>query len=319
MKIAIFCDTNWSIGQLYRSVAHHIGADLIEWSRSTFPPGIFSQYDRILTLPMDGVRYLTGCGIPRSKILVCLHAEHDLIQVFKEDPQYAAYAGLGAVSDSLVSSALTLGLTRIPTVLRQGIDVHAYTMPMPAQLRVVGYAANMERMNQYGTVEIKRGALARAAAARAGLDFKIALGLERAQMPAFYASVDALVMSSLQEGGAMPPYEAAASGRLVIGTPVGDFPQLCLAGMGILAPLNEERFVPFVANTLLHYCRDVGAFRAKCASIRAAVRATRTWENVIEDWRSFTGSTGTPGTGIIIGRDSLDPRVFSPPALGERP
>ena len=48
----------------------------------------------------------------------------------------------------------------------------------------------------------------------------------------------------------MPPYEAAAAGRLVIGTPVGDFPRLCLEGMGVLGPLNDQAFEDFAVTEL---------------------------------------------------------------------
>ena len=177
-------------------------------------------------------------------------------------------------------------ITRVPVVLKQGIPCAAYDMPLPERLRTVGYAALMERTNEYA-VEIKRGSLARKAATRAGLDFKIATGLTREQMPDFYRSVDALILSSLQEGGAMPPYEAAAAGRLVIGTPVGDFPRLCLEGMGILGPLNDQVFEDFAVATLRRYVADETLFRMKCASIKTAARDNRDWKIVMPEWQKF--------------------------------
>lgn len=57
MKLAIFVDTGWSLGQIYREVAQAVGADLMDW-QTPYPPSSFSQYDRILTLPHAGSTFL---------------------------------------------------------------------------------------------------------------------------------------------------------------------------------------------------------------------------------------------------------------------
>ena len=277
-----------SNGQIYREVAQAVGADLWDW-QTPHPPGFFAQYDRILTLPHAGSTFLvTQHGVPRNKIILVAHAECDIQQLLhrEQGDTWGRYAGYAVVSDTLACSSLSLGITRVPVVLKQGIPCAAYDMPLPERLRTVGYAALMERTNEYA-VEIKRGSLARKAATRAGLDFKIATGLTREQMPDFYRSVDALILSSLQEGGAMPPYEAAAAGRLVIGTPVGDFPRLCLEGMGVLGPLNDQPFEEFAVAELLKYKRDVTSFRLRCQGIKLSVQHNRDWAIVMPEWKKF--------------------------------
>jgi glycosyltransferase involved in cell wall biosynthesis len=294
MKLAIYNDTGWSLGQLYASVAPHVGATCLEWSR-VYPRETFDAYDRVLTLAGDGSRNLVEYyHVPRSKILVVAHAEQDLQRLLRNDgcDRIAEYAGYGVVSDTLACSSLSIGITRVPTVLRQGVDRSFYQSALPRKLRVVGYAALLSRPNEYG-VEIKRGDLVRRAVEEAGLEFRPAVptnrrqdAVPRAEMPAYYRSVDAVVMSSLQEGGAMPPYEAAAAGRLVIGTPVGDFPRLVIEGMGVLAPLNDMQFLEFLAETLGYYKRHADSFRLKCKSISWASRG-RDWSVVVCDWVRF--------------------------------
>ncbi len=288
MKLAIFVDTGWSLGQIYRGVAAAVGAELLDW-QVQYPHGFFDQFDRTLTLPHAGRTFLvTQHGVPRDKIILVAHAECDIQQLLRREQgdTWERYAGYAVVSDTLACSSLSLGITRVPTVLRQGIPCAAYGMPLPERLKTVGYAALMERTNEHG-IEIKRGSLARRAAERAGLDFKVATGLTREQMPDFYHSVDAVILSSLQEGGAMPPYEAAAAGRLVIGTPVGDFPRLCLEGMGVLGPLNDRPFEEFAVAELLKYKRDMTSFRLRCQGIKLSVQHNRDWSIVMPGWQDF--------------------------------
>jgi glycosyltransferase involved in cell wall biosynthesis len=198
------------------------------------------------------------------------------------------YAGFGVVSDTLACVSLSLGLTRVPTVLRQGISCAVYACEPAKRLRVVGYGAVVSRTNAFG-VEIKRGELVRRVVEGLGLKFEPAMArgrLTREQMPGYYQTVDAVVCSSLQEGGAMPPYEAAASGRLVVGTPAGDFPRLALEGMGVMAPLNDGPFAEFLAQTLEYYRSSRRCFQLKCLAIQEASKG-RDWSQVVGDWVRF--------------------------------
>lgn len=292
MKLLIYCDTGWSLGQLYSAVAPHLGADFVSWTK-WYPPEFFQKYDRILTLAGPGGRTLHySCGVPREKMIVVAHADEDLIQMVRHDGDEGVrqYAGFGVVSDTLACVSLSLGLTRVPTVLRQGISCASYTCEPAERLRTVGYAAVMSRSNAFG-VEIKRGELVRKVVEGTGLRFEPAMArgrLTREQMPGYYRSVDAVVCSSLQEGGAMPPYEAAAAGRLVVGTPVGDFPRLALEGMGVMGPLNDEPFAEFLAQTLRYYRSNRRCFQLKCLAIQEASKG-RDWSVVVGDWVKFVG------------------------------
>jgi hypothetical protein len=292
VKTLIYCDTGWSLGQLYSAVAPSLGADFVSWTK-WYPPEFFQKYDRILTLAGPGSNALHDTsGVPREKMIVVAHADEDIVRMVSHDGDEGVrqYAGFGVVSDTLACVSLSLGLTRVPTVLRQGISCASYACDPAERLRTVGYAAVMSRSNAFG-VEIKRGELVRKVVEGMGLRFEPAMArgrLTREQMPGYYRSVDAVVCSSLQEGGAMPPYEAAAAGRLVVGTPVGDFPRLVLEGMGVMGPLNDEPFAEFLEQTLRYYLSNRRNFQLKCRAIQAAAQG-RDWFAVVDDWVKFVG------------------------------
>ena len=102
-------------------------------------------------------------------------------------------------------------------------------------------------------------------------------------MPDFYRTVDAVVTSSISEANALPVMEAAAAGRLVIGTPVGNFPRAAYEGTGIIAPIEADKFKEFTTATLRYYKDNPAEFVRKCQDIqRAAIKLD--WQYVIDDW-----------------------------------
>ncbi|HKF63552.1 MAG TPA: glycosyltransferase [Dongiaceae bacterium] len=154
----------------------------------------------------------------------------------------------------------------------------------------------MTQLTIYG-VEVKRGELAEACAREAGLDFKIAGStgdqISFHDMPAFYRSVDALLMTSITEGDPYPVREAAAAGRLVIGTPVGHFPARANDGAGIIAPIEAEKFKAFTVAALRYYKDNPAAYVEKCREIQAAARKLD-WQYAISDWIELLESAQPP-------------------------
>src|SRR5581483_6277305 len=123
----------------------------------------------------------------------------------------------------------------------------------------------------------------------AGLRFSLAGKVPFEQVPDFYATVDSLLMPSLQEGAGLPPLEAAAAGRLVIGTPVGHFPRLAYEGLGILGPLGGGAFERFATDLLVYYKNNSSAFRDKCRAIQDAAQQ-RDWRHTVADWADLMSS-----------------------------
>ena len=77
--------------------------------------------------------------------------------------------------------------------------------------------------------------------------------------------------------------EAAAAGRLVIGTPVGHFPLRAYQGGGIIAPAAADKFRAFTAATLRYYKDNPTAYVEKCRSIQEAAQQFD-WQYVIGEW-----------------------------------
>jgi len=166
-----------------------------------------------------------------------------------------------------------------------GVNFAEFYSMISERLSTVGYASSMS-VTTYG-IEWKRGELAEAAAREAGLEFRVAgsTGNQASfhDMPEFYRSVDAVLTSSISEAAQLPVMEAAAAGRLVIGTPVGHFPRKAYEGGGILAPIEAGKFKAFTVETLRYYKDNPTAYRDKCHAIQEAARKFD-WKYTIDEW-----------------------------------
>ena len=202
------------------------------------------------------------------------------VEVFDE------FAGYCVVGYQLVDASAIFGITREPMVVQLGVDLAEFHAEIPERLTTVGYASSFSQKTIHG-VEIKRGQLAEAAAREAGLAFKVA-GSTADQtsvhdMPEFYRSVDAVLVSSVTEGAQLPIREAAAAGRLVISTPVGDFPLRAYQGTGIIAPIESEKYRKFATAQLQYYKNNPAAFTDICRKTQKAARQLD-WQYMIDDW-----------------------------------
>jgi glycosyltransferase involved in cell wall biosynthesis len=293
--LLIYTDTAWALGQLHSGLSNALNAlgwhvERQDWSAFAKDA---TRFDRVLTLPGTGAKALLDVGVARERIVLVAHHEEDIASHLKLGELFQGYAAYGVVSDSLANSSMTLGVPRVPSVVRVGVDVASYSAaPQAKSLQTVGYGSIMERKSSLAGVEMKRGQLARQCAEEAGLAFRSAsessaTGQVRfEEMPAFYASVDAVLMPSLMEGAGLPALEAAAAGRLVIGTPVGHFPRLAYEGCGLLAPIDEHKFRRFAVERLSYYRANKTAFMEQCAAGQRAAME-RDWSKVALDWHEL--------------------------------
>jgi Glycosyl transferases group 1 len=300
-SLLIFGYTQWAYGQLHNALAEQLRVrgwkvTIKDW-RASHPnlAAEAAQHDHVMTV-FDGPQALAGYGIPREKTTFVAHAEFDIQGIIATEgiDSFSRYRNYAVVSDSLACSSLALGVPRIPTVVRLGVDTDKYRRPVAERLRTVGYAARWERNTNSG-VEQKRGRLAQSCAEEAGLEFKRTEDTPMDQMPDFYASIDALIMPSLQEGAGLPALEAAAAGRLVIGTPVGHFPRLAYEGLGIMGPLDAKAFQRFAVERLRFFKDNPTAYRHACTAAQDAAnshhpeRPGRDWRHVVDDWIELFG------------------------------
>lgn len=293
-RVLIFGYSRWSHGRVYYDLCRHLHArgyvvDLLDWQgkHNHFLAELASYYD-LFMVALDGVSVLSDIyGVPLERMVAVSHSQFDVRMLVeqKSDQVFERFAGYGAVSDFVYCASLTQGVARPPMVASPGVNYEEFRGDVAEELRQVGYATSLE-VTTFGT-EWKRGRLAAQAAEEAGLPFVVA-GSTAAQisfhdMPDFYRSVDAILMSSLTEASPLPVLEAAAAGRLVIGTPAGNFAQKAYGGGGILAPMESAKFVAFCADTLRRYRQDRVAYREKCQTIQEAARLYD-WRYQIGEW-----------------------------------
>jgi glycosyltransferase involved in cell wall biosynthesis len=302
MRIAFYTSPHWAFGSIHSALCNRLSRFSIEAeildATIGHPIDSFNRtamsFDYVVTDPGASVALADSYGVPRGNIVLISHGEEDLHRLIKRHGTsvYSQFIDFAVVSESLFSSALTLGLRTPGAVLPLGVSTDLYDADVASGLSVVGYAAAMSRENTFG-VEGKRGRLAKEAAEKAGLLFRPAtdlaghrMSLSYQQMPEYYKSVDAVLMSSLQEGAGLPVIEAAAAGRLVIGTPVGHFPRLAYNGGGLLAPLGDQEFVDYSVSALKFYKANPVEYRNKCILIKKAAKRFD-WDCVIEHWATF--------------------------------
>jgi glycosyltransferase involved in cell wall biosynthesis len=293
-KVLIFGYTKWSHGRVYYDLSKQFYrrgyiVDIINWreDQSSCFADLIPLYDLFMTA-LDGVGTLTDIyRVPYEKVIALSHSEMDIRMLIEQKGTevFEKFAGYGVVSECVYCASLMKGVTRIPKVVPLGVDFAEFYSEISERLATVGYAGSMS-LETYG-VELKRGELAEVAAREAGLDFKVA-GSTRNQiwyldMPDFYRSVDAVLNSSISESAGLPVMEAAAAGKLVIGTPVGHFPRKAYEGGGILAPIEAGKFKAFTVDTLRYFKDNPAAYRDKCHAIQEAARKFD-WKYTIDAW-----------------------------------
>jgi Glycosyl transferases group 1 len=294
-RILMFIGTSWAFGSVHHELVKYfhsrgIVADILDWSKAYSQKDfslMSSYYDYFYGVPGETWPLTDIYGISHDRIVAVAHGDYDLVHMIKTRPadEIDRFAGYAVISEFLRDLSVELGVKRVPKVVRYGINFQRFFAAIPSELKVVGYGGSMHRVDHNG-VEWKRGILAQEAAEAAGLSFQPAGNFHFLAMPQYYRQVDAVVVSSLWEGFGLPAMEAAAAGRLVIGTPVGGFPYQCEIGAGIAAPLDAGKFKEFVAERLIYYKQNPGLFSATCKQFREASRLLD-WNCVLDDWISL--------------------------------
>jgi glycosyltransferase involved in cell wall biosynthesis len=294
-KVLIFGYTSWSHGRVYYDLCKRLQkkgyiVDVINWQEkhNDYIAELISFYDFIISA-LDGISILADIyGVPYEQIIAVSHHEMD-IRILSEQKGieiFDRFAGYGVVSYQLFDASAIFGIRRHPLVVQLGVNFDEFCVEIPERLATVGYAGSFSHKTIDG-IEIKRGELAEAAAREAGLAFKVAGStadqISFHDMPEFYKSVDAILITSVSEGAQLPVKEGAAAGRLVISTPVGDFPLRASQGVGIVAPIESHKYKNFVTASLKHFKENPAAFAEICRKTQDAARKLD-WQYVIDDW-----------------------------------
>ena len=289
-KIMFFTENIWAFGSIHNALCkmlyrYGVLAEIID-SRVQYSVDDMKRITRncnYIICPPCAVSLLAkDYEVSPHKIIMVSHGQSELLlclerlgkDIFNHVHDFAV------VSDILKQKAQEFGIPRIPKVLTIGVHYERYAKIPPLSLRSVGYAGILETNNYFGE-EIKRGRLVMKACENAGLKFVGNGKNHYMAMPTFYEFVDCVVMSSTEESVGLPMLEAACSGRLTIGTPVGYHAK---NRNGVVVPIPEENFVNALTETLLYYKNNPDVFHKKCIEVQEFAKSHFDWEQNIQTW-----------------------------------
>jgi hypothetical protein len=292
-RVVIFTDHEWAFGSLHSELIknlHQYGIDasLLPWAVSygTYEiKELDSVTDVFMTNP-HGFMTLMDYGIDPAKMVVVAHGKIDLYQFVQTHSadRFDELKSYGAVSGFLVEESKKLGISREPSVVNIGVNTNRFFSPPATKLNIVGYASKYYRQDLHTDYDLKRGYLAHEATLSLGLEFRIAETYHNSHvtMPGFYGAIDAVLIPSTEEGAGIPALEAAASGRLVVGTPVGHWSDRIAPGGGIT--VSVDHFLDEATATLQFYKDNPDAFTEKCAMIQQWAIEHYDWSKCINGW-----------------------------------
>jgi glycosyltransferase involved in cell wall biosynthesis len=296
-KVLFYTQNRWAFGSIHHGLCkelykHNIYANLLnedhEYTKEEFQL-LNSTYDLFVTNPDKVIALHTKGGIPLNKIIAVAHGQWDILLANQSSDIYPHIHSFGVISNVLKNKCKEWNISREPRVLETGIHFDLFYAPPSERLKVIGYGGIKQTLNFFGQ-EIKRGYLIeKACEGIEGICLQSSGSYSYLCMPSYYKTVDAVVMSSIEEAGGLPMLEAAAAGRLCIGTPVGFFEENATKGGGILVPLEENHFIESVKQTLLYYKNNPGDYINKCLEVQNYARENYDWSHKISSWLELLG------------------------------
>jgi glycosyltransferase involved in cell wall biosynthesis len=299
-KVLFYIENKWAFGSIHYGLCKElykrgIHCDLLDWSIEYTNDEfdfLIDRYDTILTTPVYVLQLHYKYNVPLEKIVAVAHGQWDVL-LAKSTANFDFYPLLkkfGVISNVLYKKCIEWNISVLPTVVETGIHFDFYFSRPPDNLKTVGYGGAKHTYNFAGA-EIKRGNLVEAGVEGTGLTLKTHNFYNFLCMPGYYRSIDCLVMSSAEEAGGLPIMEAAAAGRLVLGTKVGYFEEHCdIEGLnrgGIPLPLDGSEFTRHLNETLCMFSKDSTKFKNKCNQIQEYAFHHYDWSRKIDKWVEF--------------------------------
>lgn len=297
-KVLFYTEPKWAFGAIHYGLCkelykHNIIGDVLNWELEYTLEEfqlLISIYDVFVTTPPFVLKLYRNYGVPLNKISAIAHGQWDIL-LAKHHADFDFYPHLhsfGVISNILHKKCIEWGFGLLPKIVETGICFNSFYQKPSQQLKVVGYGGAKETYNFSGE-KIKRGHLVEQAVQGTGLELKSHNFYNFLCMPAYYSTVDCVVMSSTEEAGGLPMLEAAAAGRLPIGTPVGFFEENAPKGAGILVPLEENAFVEATKQTILYYKDNPKEYIEKCLEVQSYARDHYDWSKKIHSWVDLLG------------------------------
>lgn len=290
-KIIFFTQNRWAFGSVHNGLCKELYkfdllCNIFDWTRDYTKNEIdmiADCYDLIVTNPEFAGMLHFEYGVPLDKMIAISHAQWDILytrhkyglEFLKDLKNYSV------ISNILKIKSEEFGCPVVPEIVKYGIHFDLFYSKPSDRLVNVGYAGIKKTYNFYNQ-EIKRGNLSDLAIKLAGLNAVNNNNYNFLCMPAYYKKIDAVIMSSTEEGGGLPMLEGAAAGKLCVGTPVGYFEENIDGG--IIVPIQSGDFVLQTTKTLEYYKNNSKEYRQKCVDIQEYARYNYDWSRVIDKW-----------------------------------
>jgi len=296
-KTLFYIENKWAFGAIHYGLCkelytHGVHCDLLNWdleyTKEEFK-FLIDTYDNIVTTPVFVLKLHYHYGVPLNKIIAVAHGQWDVLHA-KQNADFDFYPFLKkftVISNVLKQKCIEWGISVVPDITETGVHFDFFYNKPNSSLKIVGYGGARQTYN-FGGEEIKRGHLVEASVSSIGLELKSHNFYNFLCMPGYYKTIDALVMSSSEEAGGLPIMEAAAAGKLILGTPVGYFEEHCDEGVndrgGIALPVNEKEFISSLTEHLINYSKDKNLYKLKCLQIQEYAREHYDWSKKIYSW-----------------------------------
>jgi glycosyltransferase involved in cell wall biosynthesis len=292
-KILFYTESKWAFGTIHYGLCrelykHGIYATVLDWdisySKDEFNL-LINKFDSFVTTPPFVLKLHYEYGVPLNKIIAVAHGQWDIL-LAKKNANFDFYPCLKSfvvISNILKAKCEEWKISVTPKIAETGIHFDLFYNKIPEKLNILGYGGAVETFNFWGE-KIKRGNLVKETADDLGMELKTHNFYNFNCMPSYYESIDSLIMSSSEEAAGLPIMEAAASGRLILGTPVGYFEEHAPKGAGILLPLNENDFKKELKRNILYYKDNINEFKQKCLEIQQYAKDNYDWSKKISSW-----------------------------------
>lgn len=290
-SVLFFIENGWAFGAIHHGLIkrlwdHGIYSNLIDWRvrYNEMEHRYFRHRYRQVCTTIDGITFLLDNGWPASSVIGVAHSERDLVLTLSQhDPSVIdRLKGYAVVNADLVRVSKDLGFKRVPAVVGVGVESRFFEMPLPKELRVVGYAG-IKTFEMSDKTDCKRGHLIPRVVDGLDVTLNEHAFYNHLAMPGYYSDIDALLVTSSYESVGLPALEAAAAGRLVLAARAGYFD----GSYGHLCRTPDDEYVADAREAINRYTKDPAAFRIACINARRAVRERHDWDNHIAGWVSL--------------------------------
>jgi len=293
-RVLFYIHNGWVFGKIHneliKALYPEVYCDIVCWTKQYTKTefNLFAEkYDYFMSTPEGCINLHQTYDIPLNRTIAAVHGVWDIQHpLSKNNPKeiFNQFKGYITICPLLQHISISLGISRIPDMLRIGIFQNNYPKKIDDSLQHVGMFSTFSRLDQ--GFDIKRGNLIEEICNKSGLtafrkDVVNNLGIEY-----FYKDIDLIINPALSEGNPYPVLEAFARGIPVLSTPTGIVGEYVKSGGGCLLPLNAGDFV-IEAVEIIKQMQNNKSYYKKLCEESYIIGSTIDWCNTRKEWLNF--------------------------------